>query len=226
MSVISVLPIKWFGDREAYQKSEVKIITVALNPSDKEFREKDGDPFSSQLRFPDYVIGNEDSLEKALNSYFEKNPYRRWFNGGFEYILNGMDASYYSGKKNRALHTDICSPWATDPTWMGLSSSVKKRLLAEGFPLWQQLVNELSPDVILFSIPQEYVKLLKIDSLNELCRITTMKSGEKRNKPVIIQKGMYGRSLAVFGRTRNYPFGSLGKEQKMKLGKQIIGLIL
>ena len=226
MSRINIMPIKWFGDRKAYQESETKIITVGLNPSDKEFREKDGDPYTSQLRFPDYINGNNASLEKALNSYFKKNPYRRWFNGGFEYILNGMDASYYSGKgTNRALHTDICSPWATDPTWMKLSSSVKKGLLAEGFPIWKQLVNELSPDVILFSIPQEYVKLLKVDPLNELCRITTTKSGDQRNKPVIIQKGMYGNSIAIFGRTRNLPFGSLGKEQKKKLGKQIIGLI-
>lgn len=226
MSVINILPIKWFGDREAYQKSEVKIITVGLNPSDKEFREKDGESFTSQLRFPDYKIGADASLEKALNSYFEKKPYRRWFNGGFEYILNGMDASYYSGKRtNRALHTDICSPWATNPTWMDLSLSVKKELQAKEFPLWQQLVNELSPDIILFSIPKEYVKLLKVDPLNELCRITTTKSGEQRNRPVIIQKSMYGNSLAVFGRTRNIPFGSLGKEQKIELGKQIIGLI-
>ena len=72
---------------------------------------------------------------------------------------------------------------------------------------------------------EEIKRKLKVDSLNELCRITTTKSGDQRNKPVIIQKGMYGNSIAIFGRTRNLPFGSLGKEQKKKLGKQIIGLI-
>lgn len=226
MDVINILPVKWFGDREAYQKSKVKIITVGLNPSDKEFREKDGEPFTSQLRFPDYKIGNDASLEKALNRYFEKNPYRRWFNGGFECILNGMDASYYSEKKTyRALHTDICCPWATTPTWMDLPTNEKKKLMAEGFQQWQQLVNSLSPDIILFSIPQEYIKMLQISGLDELCRFTTTKHGELRKRPVIIQKSMYGNSLAVFGRTRNIPFGSLGKEQKMELGKQIIGLI-
>ena len=224
MSVINVLPIKWFGDREAYQKSEAKIITVALNPSDKEFREMNGDPFTSELRFPDYEIGNDASLEKALNSYFEKNPYHKWFDQGFEPILNGMGASYYSRKgfKNRAIHTDICCPWATDPTWSKLSVSEQETLISTGFPEWQNLVDELEPDIILFSIPQKYIKMLKIGSLDELCRITTTKSGEQRKKPVIIKKGMYGHSLAIFGRTWSLPFGSLGKEQKMKLGKQIL----
>lgn len=224
MHTIDKLPIKWFGDREAYQKSDVKIITVGLNPSDKEFREKVDYPFTTDLRFPDYIDGDEASLEKAWNRYFEKNPYRQWFDSGFEPILNGMGASYYSGKgfNNRALHTDICSPWATYPTWSKLPASDQGSLIKTGFPEWQKLVNELEPDIILFSIPQKYVKMLKMGPLDELCRITATKSGEQRKKPVIIQKGMYGKSLAVFGRTRNVPFGSLGKEQKEELGKQII----
>lgn len=224
MSVINIMPIKWFGDRKAYQESEIKIITVGLNPSDKEFREKKGDPFISQLRFPDYINGNDASIEKALNSYFEKNPYRQWFNAGFEPILNGMGASYYSntGYSCRALHTDICSPWATDPTWSNLPSLDKKILIKVGFLEWQQLVKDLAPDIILFSIPQGYVNMLNMGLLYDLCRFTTTKNGQKRKSPVIIQKGTYGKSLAVFGRTRNVPFGSLGKEQKIELGKKII----
>ena len=224
MSVINILPIKWFGDREAYMCSEVKIITVGLNPSDKEFREKDGDPFTSQLRFPDYINGNNASLEKALNNYFKKNPYRQWFNTGFEPILNGMGASYYStnGYSLRALHTDICSPWATNPTWSKLPVSEQKKLISTGFPEWQDLVDELEPDIILFSIPQKYVKMLNIGPFDDLCSFPTTKDGQIRKKPVIIQKGMYGKSLAVFGRTWSIPFGSLGKEQKKELGNKII----
>lgn len=226
MTVINILPIKWFGDRKAYQESEVKIITVGLNPSDKEFREKKGDPFTSLLRFPDYLNGNNCSLEKALNSYFEKNPYRQWFNAGFEPILNGMGASYYSkaGYTCRALHTDICSPWATDPTWSKLPSAEQKSLINTGFPEWQMLVNELKPHIILFSIPQKYVKMLNMGHLNDLCVFPTTKDGQMRKKPVIIQKGMLGKSLAVFGRTWGVPFGSLGKGQKNELGKGILNL--
>lgn len=226
MHIINILPIKWFGNREAYQRSEVKIITVGLNPSDKEFRENDGAPFTSNLRFPDYKSGKYASLVKALNSYFEKTPYRQWFESGFEPVLNGLGASYYSTEDYscRALHTDICSPWATDPTWSKLSVTEQNSLIKTGFPDWKKLVKDLKPDIILFSIPQKYVKMLKVDPLTELCRFTTTKSGEQRKKPVIIQKGMYGKSLAVFGRTRNVPFGSLGKEQKKELGEQIINI--
>ena len=32
-----VVPILWFGDMDAYWASEKKIVTVAVNPSDKEF---------------------------------------------------------------------------------------------------------------------------------------------------------------------------------------------
>jgi len=221
MSKINILPIKWFGDREAFMKSEMKIITVGLNPSDKEFHENDGDPFTSQLRFPDYKVGNDKSLVIALNNYFEKNPYKKWFNGGFEPILNGMNASYYSGYLNRTLHTDICSPWATDPTWANLSKSEKSSLMKTGFQDWQQLVSDLSPNIILFSIPKDYIAKLSID-LTQLCKFVTTKNGEKRKRPIIVNKGIYGNSLAVFGRTRNLPFGSLGKEQKKDLGVKIL----
>lgn len=223
MTIINILPIKWFGDREAYMKSPVKIITVGLNPSDKEFREKDGEPYSTRLRFPDYKKGNVVSLENALNNYFKKNPYRKWFNTGFEPLLNGMNASFYScGKfKNRAIHTDICSPWATDPTWMNLPLRDREKLFKKGFQLWKDLVKELSPDIILFSIPNEYVKRLYVSGIGELCQISTTKDGKQRKSPIIIKKGTYEKAIAVFGKTRNVPFGSLGKEQKEELGKII-----
>lgn len=210
----------------AYQDSEIKIITVGLNPSDKEFREKVDDLLTTKLRFPYYVNGNGASLEKALNSYFEKNPYRQWFNTGFEPILNGMGASYYAtaGYSCRALHTDICSPWATVPTWSKLPSADQEILIKTGFPEWQELVDELEPDIILFSIPQKYIKMLEIGVFNDLCSFPTTKDGRMRKKPVIIQESIFKNSLAVFGRTRNIPFGSLGKDQKKELGKNIIDL--
>ena len=49
-----LIPIDWFGDREAYNESKVKVVTVGLNPSDKEFRESATQPFSTSLRFKHY----------------------------------------------------------------------------------------------------------------------------------------------------------------------------
>jgi hypothetical protein len=37
--VSNSIPILFFGDLEAYLNSPIKIVTVALNPSDKEFSE-------------------------------------------------------------------------------------------------------------------------------------------------------------------------------------------
>ena len=96
-------------------------------------------------------------------------------------------------------------------------------MFEEGFQLWKDLVKKLSPDIILFSIPNEYVKRLLIGGICNLCQISTTKDGKQRKSPIIIKKGTYGRALAVFGKTRNVPFGSLGKEQKKELGKIIQG---
>ena len=47
------LPILYFGNVKDYFKSDFKVITAALNPSDAEFKEfKNSDP--SYARFPEY----------------------------------------------------------------------------------------------------------------------------------------------------------------------------
>ena len=159
MTKINTIPIHWFGDRVAYNRSKIRIVTVGLNPSDKEFRNNNRESFNIGLRFQDY---EEKGLEAVYNNYFEYNPYS-WFKS-FECILNGLDASYYSekGMPNRVLHTDICSPWATDPTWSKLPNQEKKNLMENehGFEQWKQLIRQLKPDIILFSIPEEYIKKL------------------------------------------------------------------
>jgi hypothetical protein len=104
---------------------------------------------------------------------------------------------------------------------MNLLLKDRRKMFEEGFQLWKDLVKELSPDIILFSIPNEYVKNLLIGGISELCQISTTKDGIQRKSPIIIRKGTYGKAIAVFGKTRNVPFGSLGKEQKKELGKII-----
>ena len=221
MTKINTIPIHWFGDRVAYNRSKIRIVTVGLNPSDKEFRNNNRESFNIGLRFQDY---EEKGLEAVYNNYFEYNPYS-WFKS-VECILNGLDASYYSekGRPNRVLHTDICSPWATDPTWSKLPNQEKKNLMENehGFEQWKQLIRQLKPDIILFSIPEEYIK--KLDLENERSVFVTIsndKKGVPRKKSVVIEKGVYGRSLAIFGLTWNVPFGALGEDQKKDLGQKI-----
>lgn len=205
----------------AYEKSPIRIITVGLNPSDKEFRNSNTDDFTTTLRFPDYN-GTEESLEMALNRYFEINPYNSWFKS-FEYILNGMDASYYtdSEKTHTAIHTDICSPWATIPTWSKISKSERDYLRKTGFEDWKKLVEELKPHIILFSIRNAYINELNIENLKEMTKFDVTGKGKQRKKPVIIHTGIYRDSMAIFGKTWNLPFGALGTEQKNELGRMI-----
>lgn len=226
MTKIKTIPIEWFGNKPLYENSKIRIVTVGLNPSGKEFRNNNEEQFKTDLRFPDYK-GN-DTLNTAYNNYFENNPYS-WFKS-FECILNGLDASYYSekGMPNRVLHTDICSPWATDPTWSKLPNQEKKNLMENehGFEQWKQLIRQLKPDIILFSIPNKYIEKLGLEK--ELCqfdKITTTENGKRRKQDVYIKQGVYGESLAIFGRTWNVPFGALGKNQKKDLGRKIKKLI-
>jgi hypothetical protein len=110
------IPILFFGDDERYAASALKVVTVGLNPSRLEF--PSADPF---LRFPaarqiDPQRPALDAHLAALRAYFRERPYNAWFRPAFEPILNGLATSYYPGTANTALHTDICSPLATDPT--------------------------------------------------------------------------------------------------------------
>src|SRR5574344_529650 len=149
------LPILYFGNLDAYRESKLKIITVGKNPSDNEFRLNKND-FFSFVRFSKW---NEKSknLILALNPYFESEPLRKWFSC-YEPILNGLSASYYSSYNYTALHTDICSPLATNPTWSKLSKETQSALYEDGFEIWKELIEELQPDIMFVSIPHAIFK--------------------------------------------------------------------
>ena len=158
--VSNSIPILFFGDLEAYLNSPMKIVTVALNPSDKEF---------SETRFvtSEDVLTNTKSYASTLSSYFSFNPYTRWFNN-FEKLLHHLKSSYYPENNrpsfpndpktpisNIVLHTDICSPIATAKTWSKLKSKTEKefreKLQANGKVIWSELISVLKPDIILVS---------------------------------------------------------------------------
>ena len=129
-------PILFFGDFDAYRVSSLRVVTVGLNPSLKEFPER--------ARFSRFPLAEGDEGREpgryidALSAYYRTEPYRMWF-GHFERFLNGAESSYYAGKAATALHTDICSPIATDPTWRELAEVDRTALEADGLPLWHAL---------------------------------------------------------------------------------------
>ena len=155
------IPILWFGNYDEYMASEVKVLTVGLNPSSMEFKQKRNSlQWDVRVRFPkaaslvNKVILDKNDLilyKSSMSEYFTTgNDYWNWFKYN-ERILNALGASYKIHDKNRALHIDIYSPIATDPTWGGLNHAQKKQLMQSCGYDFKQFVSFLNPDIIVVS---------------------------------------------------------------------------
>lgn len=143
-------PIIWFGDMEAYFRSDIRVVTVGLNPSCEEFE-------GNHIRFiipkePDYANG---FIYRAYNGYFHCAPYDRWFRY-YERILQCLNCGVsYGGNKlgnpaarNVALHIDFYSSFATMPTWGAFGKEQKAAIKSD---LFSELYDFLKPDIVLFS---------------------------------------------------------------------------
>jgi hypothetical protein len=207
-------PVLYFGDRNAYMTSPIRIITVGLNPSKAEFPTLD--PF---LRFAGADGGDPASYLSSLDSYFRSSPYTRWFRPSFESLLNGLCGSYFSGEVNTALHTDLCSPLATDPTWSKLDRGESAELQLEGVKLWHDLVRHLRPDLILISVARKYMGLIEFTTLEPFKTIFTV---ERKNPYEVdaarIMLDQCCHPQIVFGKAAQLPFGKMSSEDKRKLG--------
>jgi len=221
------IPLLWFGDLERYRESRPKVITVSYNPSRSEF--PNHSPFQ---RFPaaanlgDKCVNGADvqAYTKSLNDYFKTCPYD-WFDA-YDLVLGGISSSYYRPETaidSTALHTDFCTPLATDPTWgklKGHFQSHKDRLHRDGSRLWRKLVDFLAPDAILASISTSY--------RDEIC-------GHAKGTPFFettSEKGNINRVLAyrpfgsdgpvlIWARYVNGPFGAVPIRVKPELGREI-----
>ena len=214
------IPIIFFGDLESYSKESLKVLTVGLNPSDTEFRLNKSDKYSL-VRFPEYE-GDHKSLELSLNNYFKNIPYKRWFNS-LEPFLNGLGCSFYPDNNfKKVIHTDICSPLATFPTWSKLSKDVKNELLNKGFLMWKKLISETKPDLIIISTRYDYVKMLNPKKIKTLHTITKKKDGSPRrpfNLELFEVDINNHNTLMVYGEPKNTPFGSVTTTDKTKMGE-------
>ncbi|MGP7818108.1 hypothetical protein ACTXGU_13270 [Niallia sp. 01092] len=219
------MPILYFGNSKKYFESPIRIITVGLSPSKRDFPKTD--PFQRfQSMKQDHYYHFDQQYIDALEHYFEENPYKDWYNSSFEYLLNGLDASFYAGKENMALHTDICSPLAIHPTWDDLGKNVQIELQTKGVQLWHQLVDYLQPDIIFISVAGEHLGKIQFESVSDWETIYTL----QKDRPYLINSKKVKlsnnkRTTIYFGRAAELPFGLVSNENKKNIGRQIKALM-
>jgi len=126
-------PVVGFGDPR-----NATVATIGLNPNRLEFLDSDGALLrEDDQRLETLLSVGANNLAKvdshvlarvfeACNWYFERKPYRRWFDV-LERVLNGAGVSYYRGT---ACHLTLVQ-WATNPTWGLLPESARAELLRE-----------------------------------------------------------------------------------------------
>ena len=220
--VTPAAPILFFGDLHAYRASPLRLLTVGLNPSLHEF--PTDEPFR---RFPlaeDSIARRPSRYLDAMSAYFHTDPYCGWFSN-IEPLLHGMEASYYEGRASTALHTDICSPVATNPTWKKLDKDIRSVLLTDGTPLWHMLLEELRPHIVALSVAKEHLQRIKFAPTTNWRVIHAFErtvNGELRSKPYEIRARWYDvggdRSLFIFGEAGFTPW-KLAADQKREAGE-------
>jgi hypothetical protein len=215
------IPILFFGDHERYFASPLRIITVGLNPSRVEFPQSDRFARFPAARGIDPSAPALDLYLQSLRDYFRERPYDAWFKPAFEELLRGLGASYYDGAESTALHTDICTPLATDPTWSRLKEQ-HAALAAGGGELWHNLVERLEPHVILISVARQHLDTIRFRKLGAW---TTVHTVERANpfsvQAVAIEVTSAKETLLVFGRAANLPFGTVSGAHKRTIGEAI-----
>ena len=178
VAVAPAAPVLFFGDLDAYLLSPLRMLTVGLNPSLREFPAED-----PLRRFPSARRETQQYLD-TLSGYFWTDPYTRWFRH-FEPLLNGAGASYWPHAASAVLHTDICSSVATDPTWSGLNDTHQQALAADGVPLWHALVTVLQPRVVVVSVARQYLQRISFEPLRrwqQVCVFERTGGGEPRRR--------------------------------------------
>ena len=222
--VLPSMPIAWFGDVDAYDRSPLRVVTVGLNPSLAEF--PTADPFR---RFPmarslSGTLTRDadlDAYAASLNAYFHAEPYDAWFRPAFEPLLQGLGASYYGKEKSTALHTDLCSPVATNPTWSKLRQE-RNLLRADGVPFWHDLIRSLKPHVILASVAWAYLAQIEFPTLGSWETLHTI---DRRHpylvRGVRIDIGATNPPLLIFGKAAQLPFGTVSAAGKREIGQAL-----
>jgi hypothetical protein len=150
-------PVPYFG-----RMSESIIATVGINPSNREFLDADGCELvggnrrletlaSLSLANWSSASGNDiRTIADSCESYFEHNPYRRWFDV-LDRMLAPAGAGYYQQTSyNRACHIDLV-PFATRDKWSTLPLLVRRTLLMRGRRTVAGLIRDSAVQVVILN---------------------------------------------------------------------------
>lgn len=223
------MPIPYFGNIRAFMQlpRNRRIITVAANPN------KNTQPSLVMVQ----ARLNADQTEERLSGYFVQRRigaprWRGWFSN-YENILNGLEMSYWS-EDYPALHTDMYSPIATDPTWGDLGPEDKEYFKQAGIPIFFELLSLLDPRLIIVSLARGAMDDLHnrlADSWGErrmmdtLCTFEEYGNGDPRDPPFEVhwktftKKGGEKISVVSGASMRGRPFGSISSEQRQRIGE-------
>ncbi|MCH7945390.1 MAG: hypothetical protein IIC73_05165 [Armatimonadetes bacterium] len=206
----------------------MRVLTVGLNPSDREFPAPK--PFR---RFPELTGSSGEDAETyigTLSSYFQVDPYTQWF-GFYEQALSGIGSSYFADvRPSAALHTDIGSCLPTSPTWSGLPDETRRLLASEGVPLWHDLIAYLRPHIVVASIARAWMDLIEFPSVSpwtDIHTFTETGAGEQRKRPITVSARWLdleasGRALLAYVPAAQKPLATLTHAQKKIAGQRIL----
>jgi hypothetical protein len=232
--VSPAVPVLYFGDESAYRASPKHIISVALNPSLAEFptpnpwqRFPAGSAVYPTFSSAPATLSN---YKSALDRYFDVDPYH-WFRH-LKPALEGFDASFWPGRTNRALHTDLMTPVPTNPVWSGLKTTPAARavLMSAGVPLWLDLVRELQPDIALVSMARHHLAHIVFAGVVKPWTAVHPIPVHWKSGPTsyllehqVVQVGRTYQMDVVFGPQLRQPFGGLTDLQKAGIGPALRG---
>lgn len=215
---IDSIPLIWHGDMDKYLNSNLKVITVSLNPHYDAFEvHKTKSQFNDYTKIKDLscldILSNEsiNDLKQIYNDYF--STYKRWNDDSlfkvYEQLLNIVGSSYSNeAYKNSCLHLDMYSALATNPIWTKLSS-VDKQLpqQIQNVELFKQLLEFLNPDLILVSVAKDKVEKDLLN--NDYIKVKTfIKKDNKNEYSILYKSNIRNKPLHVlWGRYYNKPFG-------------------
>jgi hypothetical protein len=212
------MPILYFGDLSAYRSSPRRIVTAALNPSLAEFAD-------TRFLMPEPLTAA--ALEPALSAYFTLRPYSGWFDPAFETLLQPLGASFYGSRypgnapkwwrpqANQALHTDLCSPLATNPVWSRLDEAVRTQLREVGSSLWRDLIAALDPDLILVSVARGHLDAIGATDWREVLPF----AGARVQQRLLV--GRLGGATIVWGQAGRKPFAQLSRPERQEAAATI-----